>query len=84
MYILLHLQVLAMSPHEIEWVCNHLGHTEAVHKTHYRATSSLVERIDVSKIILLQEKNLVGKYAGKKLSEIQFSGMLQLINHVLT
>ena len=72
--MMLILQVLSIDAHELEWVCNHLGHTTKIHKLHYRATSGLIERIEISKLMLIQENNLVRKYAGRKLSNIQFEG----------
>ena len=57
--MMLILQVLSIDAHELEWVCNHLGHTTKIHKLHYRATSGLIERIEISKLMLIQENNLV-------------------------
>ena len=65
---------MGLQDHELKWLTNHLGHTAKVHLTHYRATSGLIERLAIAKIMLLQEKNNVGKFSGKKLSEIQFQG----------
>ena len=35
----------------------------------------MIERIDIAKLMLMQENNLVAKFAGKELREIQFDGM---------
>lgn len=54
---------MGLKDHELKWLTNHLGHTEKVHLTHERATSGLIERLDVAKIMLLQEQNNVWKFA---------------------
>ena len=58
----------------MKWLCRHLGHTRKVHEQHYRATSGLIERLDIAKLMLLQEGNLQGKFHGKALKEISFEG----------
>ena len=63
-----------LNEHQLGWIVNHMGHTLDVHKIHYRQTSSLIERIDIAKVMVLQENNLISKCAGKKLSEINLEG----------
>jgi len=67
-------QILALDDHELQWVCSHLGHTADVHKLHYRATSGFIERINIAKLSLLQDFNVVGKFAGKKLQDLSVEG----------
>lgn len=38
----------------------------------------MIERLDIAKLMLIQEFNVVGKYQNKKLSEIQFDGKKKL------
>ncbi|XP_060084182.1 uncharacterized protein LOC132563439 [Ylistrum balloti] len=73
-------QALSLDSQQLKNVCNHLGHTQKVHDAFYRQTSGLVERIDIAKLMLMQEHNLVGKYANKKLSEIQFEELEESIH----
>ncbi|KAK3082485.1 hypothetical protein FSP39_007930 [Pinctada imbricata] len=54
----------------MEWVYQHLGHTKAVHKEHYRQMSGLLERTQVSKMFLIQDLNLTSKFKGRKLDEL--------------
>ena len=51
-----------------------MGHTLNVHKIHYRQTSDILERIDVAKILLLQDLGKMGNYHGKSLKDIQLEG----------
>lgn len=68
------LQVIGLKDHEMTWLCRHLGHTRKVHEQYYRTTSGLIERLDVAKLMLLQEGNMHGKFQGKSLKDITFEG----------
>ena len=41
--------------------------------------SGLIERIDISKMMLMQENNLIAKYAGKRLQDITLEGNVFVI-----
>ena len=69
-------QVLDLPPNQLQWVLNHLGHTLDVHKIHYRCTSGAIERTQIAKILLMQDFGAIGKFANKKLSDIEMGGML--------
>jgi hypothetical protein len=69
------LQVFDLSPQQMMWLTNHLGHTMDVHKIHYRLTSGLIERVDIAKMMLMQEHGLISTYAGRKLEDIDLKGM---------
>jgi hypothetical protein len=34
-----------------------------IHETHYRSTLGLIERLEIAKLKLIQEGNLVGKFS---------------------
>ena len=63
-----------MTTQEQQWLMNHLGHSMDIHKIHYRQTSGVIERVDIAKLMLMQEFNIAGKYAGKQLGDIDLSG----------
>ncbi|XP_033737472.1 titin homolog [Pecten maximus] len=69
-YIATLSQVIDMKEHELEWLCGHLGHTANIHKLHYRATSGFIERVNIGKLMLLQDLNVAGQFAGKRLQDI--------------
>ncbi|XP_033758150.1 uncharacterized protein LOC117340499 [Pecten maximus] len=75
-------QVLSLNEHEMKWLCNHLGHTRRVHDQYYRQTSGLIERIDIAKLMIMQEHNSVAKCNQKSLSEIQFDGTIIFLYHL--
>ena len=60
--------------HQLEWVCKHLGHTCDIHNLYYRPASGTIERINLGKLMIIQDKDLVGKFANRKLEDIQFNG----------
>lgn len=51
-----------------------MGHTMQVHELHYRSTSGLIERLEIAKLMVMQECNVVGKFHGKSLKDITFEG----------
>lgn len=67
-------QCVGLEQHQVQWVCSHLGHTLDVHKTYYQRTVGGIERIQLGKLLLIQDQNLVSKFSGRPLEEIQFSG----------
>ncbi|XP_014669800.1 PREDICTED: uncharacterized protein LOC106810847 [Priapulus caudatus] len=69
-YIATMTQSFDISPQQMEWVCDHLGHSMDVHRAHYRATSDIIERVHVAKILVIQDMGLVGKYHGRALRDI--------------
>ena len=54
-------------------VLNHMGHTWDVHRDYYRQYSTIAERLDVTKILLLQDQNKVHEYSKKGLDEIDIA-----------
>ncbi|KAH3713312.1 hypothetical protein DPMN_073101, partial [Dreissena polymorpha] len=63
-------QVQNLKPNLLQWLCSHLGHTTRVHSDHYRQMSGLIERVKISKVLLIQDMNLTEKFVGKSLDEI--------------
>jgi hypothetical protein len=70
--------MMNLTKNQLEWVCNHLGHKEIVHKMHYRQMSPLIERVYITKLFLLQDKNLTNKFKGQDLLSIDLKGELKL------
>ena len=54
-------------------VLNHMGHTWDVHRDYYRQYSTIAERLDVTKILLLQDKDRVHEYSRAGLKEIDIA-----------
>ncbi|KAJ8017713.1 hypothetical protein HOLleu_44683 [Holothuria leucospilota] len=67
-------QGLNISPQEQQWIVDHMGHTLDIHHIHYRSTLDVIERIDVTKLLLLMDCGQISRFKGKKLEEIQLEG----------
>ncbi|CAG2245278.1 unnamed protein product [Mytilus edulis] len=67
-------QVLSLKENEIGWLCKHLGHTKSVHTEHYKQLSGYVERVEIGKLMMIQDMNLVSKFKGKDLHSVNFTG----------
>jgi hypothetical protein len=63
-----------LNENEIGWLCKHLGHTKSVHNEYYKLLSGYVERVEIGKMMLIQDNNMVSRFKGKKLSNINFTG----------
>lgn len=69
------VQGLNISPQQQRWVVDHMGHTLDVHNIHYKSTLDVIERVDISKLLLMMDLGQIGRFKGKRLDEIQFEGM---------
>ena len=58
-------------PDRHDQVLNHMGHTWDVHRYYYSQYSKTAERLDVSKILLLQDTKQVDSYKKAGLDEIE-------------
>jgi hypothetical protein len=52
-----------------------MGHGENVQAKWYRQPSSTLERLQVGKLMMLQERNLFKLFKGKDLADISYEGM---------
>ncbi|PIK32850.1 hypothetical protein BSL78_30338 [Apostichopus japonicus] len=69
-------QGLNISPQQQRWVVDHMGHTLDVHNIHYKSTLDVIERVDISKLLLMMDLGQIGRFKGKRLDEIQFEELL--------
>lgn len=70
-------QALSLDDTQLDWVYRHLGHTQSVHKQHYRSMSGFIERVHIGKILLMQDMNVVKRFVGKRLEDVDFSSILK-------
>jgi len=74
-----HFQVLDLNEMQVQWVLQHFGHSLDVHCINYRQTSDVIERVQIAKILLLQDHDNIGAFANKRLEDICCEGMLNQI-----
>ncbi|XP_069109208.1 uncharacterized protein [Argopecten irradians] len=77
-YMATMVQAMSTDESQKQWIIDHLGHTMDVHTVHYRQTSDVLERIEVAKILLIQDLGLVGQFRGKRLEEIQLDEIMEV------
>ncbi|XP_052097913.1 uncharacterized protein LOC127732765 [Mytilus californianus] len=68
--------ILDLKENQLTWLCNHLGHTKKVHLEHYRQMSGFIERVEISKILLIQDMNLTEKFKGKTLKAVSMKDII--------
>ena len=71
-------QVIDFSDSQLDWVCRHMGNTREVHLQHYRTMSGFIERVQIGKLLLMQDLNIQNKFTGKKLDEIDFTDIISV------
>ena len=78
-------QLVDLQENEKEWLAEHLGHTLNVHKSHYRLQDPIVEMAQLSRLLIAIESGESAQFVGKKLSDINVSGIhfMFLQNRVL-
>ena len=62
--------MLALDDQDINQVLNHMGHTWDVHRDYYRQYDKVVERLDIAKLLLIQDNNKLHENKKKALAEI--------------
>ena len=60
---------------EKEHVLQHMGHSWDIHKIFYRQTSDVIERLDIAKLLLMQDQNLIDENRRKTLQEIELKNL---------
>lgn len=73
MHLFLDLQMLDITKTDMNHILNHMGHTWRVHQHNYRQTSDVLERLDVAKLLLIQDSGMVGENRKKKLEDINLN-----------
>lgn len=53
-------------------VLNHLGHTYDVHRDFYRHYDPISERLDIAKLLILQDQNRIAEFKHCTLNQIDY------------
>ncbi len=62
--------MLALDDEDMTQVLNHMGHTWDVHRDYYRQYDKVAERLDIAKLLIIQDQNKIHEYKKKGLAEI--------------
>ena len=71
---LIYLQIMSLNDNEIQKICDHLGHSKAVHLKHYRQLSGVTEKVEMAKLLYTQDLNMPA-LLNKSLKDIQLEGI---------
>ena len=64
-------------------MANRLGHDTKIFENVYRQQESTIEVAKISRLMMAVDSGEVGKFAGKSLDQIQFSGNTKRVNYIL-
>lgn len=65
--------MMNLSDSQLQWACDHFGHTKAVHLNH----SGYLERVQIAKLMIVHDMNLTGELKGKTLADKELNGKVQ-------
>ena len=69
-------QALALNDFQFQHVLKHLGHSRKVHLENYRLQAPAIERLEIAKILLMQDRGVQSTFRDKPLSEISYEEIL--------
>lgn len=69
-------QVVHLTDEPLEWLMKHMGHTASVHQEFYRLHTDALEKVKVSKLLMLAEDGKLGDVRGMTIDEILNEGLL--------
>ena len=69
-------QALALNDFQFQHVLKHLGHSRKVHLENYRLQAPAIERLEIAKILLMQDRGVQSNFRDKPLSEISYEEIL--------
>ena len=70
------VQIVDLSPGELKWLANHMGHDVDIHEHVYRLHDSMIELAKVSRLLMAVDEGKASCFIGKSLSSIQVEGMI--------
>ena len=69
-------QSMSLTEFQFQHVLKHLGHTRKVHLENYRIDAPIIERTELGKILLMQDRNVQNEFNDIPLSSITFESIL--------
>jgi len=67
---------VGLKEHEVAPLCGHLGHSTNVHKDYYRQTCGSIERVNIAKLMLIQDYNVAGQLKNASLCDVTLDGKI--------
>ena len=72
--------MMNLSDSQLQWACDHLGHTKAVHLNHYRQLSGHLECVQIAKLKIVHDMKLTGELKGKSMVDKELNGIVGLVH----
>ena len=69
-------QAMSLTEFKFQHVLKHMGHTRKVHLENYRVDAPVIERIELGKILMMQDRNVQNEFNDIPLSSITFESIL--------
>ena len=79
-YIATLTQTMSLTEFQFQHVLRHFGHTKQVHMQNYRLAAPAVERLEVGKILIMQDRNVQHLFKDRELSTVTFEEILKAGN----
>ena len=73
-------QTMSLTEFQFQHVLRHFGHTKKVHMQNYRLAAPAVERLEVGKILIMQDRNVQHLFKDRELSTVTFEEILKAGN----
>ena len=73
-------QSMCLNQFQFDHVLKHFGHTRKTHLTNYRIDAPALERLEVGKILLMQDRNVQHLFRSRPLDEVSFEEILNADN----
>src|SRR6218665_2610375 len=77
------IQIVSLTPGEMKWLANHLGHDVKILENVYRLQDSTIELAKISRLMMAVDTGHMAEFAGKALNDIHISGNSKHSNCVL-
>lgn len=69
-------QAMSLTEFQFQHVLKHLGHSRKVHLENYRIDAPIIERVELGKILMMQDRNVQNEFTDIPLSSITFESIL--------
>lgn len=68
--------MVELSPGELKWLANHMGHDVNIHESVYRIHDSMIELAKISRLLMAVDTGQLHEFKGKNLKDIHLEGIV--------
>ena len=74
--IIVYFQSMDLTPEMRMQIYKHMGHTPSIHHNIYQQVVGGLEMVNMGKLLIIHEKNLMSRFKGKSLNSVQLEGKI--------